>query len=119
MAKVKSVMSGKVIKVECQECYDEFGSQSCIRPAHGSFAHVESQVRDIKAKIKQDAEAPVEQEVLAAAIVQISDSVKKLYASGLNKRAVVALIADDTKLGKKTIETVLNSLSDLRKSYTR
>jgi hypothetical protein len=57
--------------------------------------------------------------VLATAIVSISDAVKKLYDGGLNRRAVVALIADDTKLGKGTIEAVLNSLLDLRKTYTK
>jgi hypothetical protein len=71
-----------------------------------------------KAKIVQDEEAPVEREVLATAIVSISDAVKRLYDGGLNRRAVVALIADDTKLGKGTISAVLDSLLELRKTYT-
>jgi len=122
----KSWMTGKSIKVECPECYNEFGSETCIRPAHGTFAHVDNQVEDIvkataavKAKIVQTEEAPVEKEILATAIVKISDAVKKLYDGGLNRSAVVALVADDTKLGKKTIETVLDSLLDLRKNYTK
>lgn len=123
MAKAKPVrvknLGGKTVRVECEECYHEFGSEACIRPAHGSFAHADSIVRDVKAKVKQDAEAPVEKEVLAAAIVQIGDSLKRLYDSGLNRRAVVALLADDTKLGKKTIEAVLDSLADLRRTYTK
>jgi hypothetical protein len=118
LKKVKDHMSGKTVKVECPECFEEFGSRACIRPAHGTFAHIENQVKDI-VKVVQDKEAPVEKEVLATAILQISGSVKKLYASGLNRRAVIALLADDTKLGKGTISTVLNSLGDLAKTYTR
>jgi hypothetical protein len=105
--KVSSHMTGKSIKVECAACYDEFGSEACLKAAHGKLA-----------KVVQD-EVPVEKEVLATAIVAISDAVQKLYKSGLNRRAVVALIADDTKLGKGTIDTVLSSLLDLRKTYTK
>jgi hypothetical protein len=32
---------------------------------------------------------------------------------------VIALIADDTKLGKGTINTVLTSLGSLAKTYTK
>src|SRR5271170_1065210 len=126
LKKVKNPFSGKTISVECPACFDEFNSLTCIRPAHGTFAHIENQVRDIvratgakAAKVVQSEEAPVEKEVLATAIVSISDTVKKLYDSGLNRRAVVALIADDTKLGKGTIEAVRDSLVDLCKAYTR
>jgi hypothetical protein len=108
---VRDFMTGKNIKVECAACYNEEGSYACVRPAHGAFAQ--------KAIVVQKEDAPVEKEVLATAIVSISDAVQKLYKSGLNRRAVVALIADDTKLGKGTIETVLASLLDLRKTYTK
>lgn len=62
---------------------------------------------------------PVAKEVLATAIVNISNSVQKLYTSGLNRSAVVALIKDDTGIGKGIIETVLDSLSQLRSSYCK
>ncbi len=71
------------------------------------------------AKVVQDEEHPVTQEVLATAITQIAESVQKLYRSGLNRRAVIALVADDTKLGKGTIRAVLDSLLDLSKTYTK
>jgi hypothetical protein len=128
LKKVRSQMTGKTINVECPGCYDEFGSESCLRPAHGTFAHIENTVKDVEeavkaatklVKVTQDEQKPVEKEVLATAIVSISDAVKKLYDSGLNRRAVVALLADSTKLGKGTIETVLDSLLDLRKTYTK
>jgi hypothetical protein len=101
---VKDWNTGKTIKVECAACYDEESSYACVRPAHDAY--------------KGSAE-PITKEVLAASIVQIGDTVKKLYDIGLNRRAVVALIADDTKLGKGTIEAVLDSLISFRNTYTK
>jgi hypothetical protein len=110
--KVNSFMSGKQIKVECAACYSEEGSWACIRPAHDAYKSAHTKVT-----VVQD-EDVVEKEVLATAIIQICNAVHKLYNSGLNRRAVIALIADDTKLGKGTIDTVLASLLNLRKTYT-
>ena len=93
------------IKPECAICFDEEGSYACVRPAH-------TETYRPGAKI-------VPKSVLATAILQISGAVKDLEKTGLNRRAVVALLADDTKLGKGTINTVLNSLGDLAKNYTK
>jgi len=71
------------------------------------------------AVVKQDPDKPVEQEVLAEAIVRISTGLKKLTASGINRKGIVALLSDDTKLGKGVIETVIDSLDSLAKTYTR
>lgn len=98
MAKAKTK-----ITPECSICFDEEGSYGCVKPAHASFSGTTK---------------PVTNEVLATAILTVSSAATKLYASGLNYRAVVALIADDTKLGKKTIEKVLDSLASLKSSYT-
>lgn len=100
--------NGRTVKVECVACYDEYGSLACLRNAHSKAA-----------KIVQDDAAPVEKEVLATAIVQIGDAMKKLEKSGLNRKGVIALINDDTKLGKGIIETVLLSLGNLAKTYTK
>lgn len=70
-------------------------------------------------KVVQDISAPVEREVLAQSIVNISRSFEKLTASGLNRRAVTILIAYDTKLGIGQIENVLGSLDTLAQNYTR
>jgi hypothetical protein len=104
LVSVKSHQMGIPIKVECAVCYDEEGSYACIRPAHEAY---------------KGAETAITKEVLADAIVKISDAVKSLDKSGLNKRAIIALLADDTKLGKGTINTVLNSLEDLAKNYAK
>lgn len=69
-------------------------------------------------KVIQDQDKPVEKEVLADAIIKISESMSSFTSrSGLNRRAIVTLIADDTRLGKGTIEAVIDSLSELRKLY--
>src|SRR5271157_3011824 len=111
---VKDFMTGRKIKVECEKCYNEEGSYACIRPSHDAYHKAR-----IKAIVVQDEEAPVEKPVLATAIVVISDAMKKLEKSGLNRKGVIALINDDTKLGKGTIETVLLSLGNLAKTYTK
>jgi hypothetical protein len=62
----------------------------------------------------------VSDKVLAQAILDISTSMKKLSSSGLNRRAVIALINDDLQrsVSKGTIETVLRSLQTLAENYT-
>lgn len=110
---VTSVVDGKTtIKVECAACYEEYGSYACLRPAHEAY-------KGATARNIPTPETPVTKEVLADAILKISDAAKQLEKSGLNKRAIIALIADDTKLGKGTINTVLNSLEDLAKNYAK
>lgn len=64
-------------------------------------------------------EPPVTKEVLAQAIVNISKSFDRLLKSGLNKRAIIILIAHDTKLGIGQIENVLGSLERLAYNYAR
>jgi hypothetical protein len=97
-------MAKAKLKPECAICFDEEGSYGCVRPAHAAWKGTEKRIT---------------KEVLASSIVQIGDTVKKLYDIGLNRRAVVALIADDTKLGKGTIEAVLDSLISFRNTYTK
>jgi len=113
LVSVRSVQTGKQIKVECAACYDEEGSEACIRPAHGIIPN------PYKARIVQDEESPVEKDVLATAIVQISSAMKRLSKSGINRKGIVALVNDDTKLGKGLIETVLISLENLAKNYAK
>lgn len=72
-----------------------------------------------RAKIIQDETAPIEREVLAQAIVNISSSFARLLKFGLNRRAITVLIAYDTKMGIGQIENVLDSLERLAQNYTR
>lgn len=72
-----------------------------------------------KIKVVQNEEEEVPQEILAEAIVSISIAFKKLCKSGLNRKAIVALIHDRSKIGKGTIEIILNNLEALREDYCR
>lgn len=69
--------------------------------------------------ITQDDEKPVPKEVLADAIVRMSEAVTGLRRSGLNERAIIVLVADKTKIGKGIVEDVLDGLASLRETYCR
>lgn len=56
---------------------------------------------------------------LAQVIDGIGKSLTKLLTSGLNRRAVVALVHDDTHIPKREIESVLRSVEELRRNYTQ
>lgn len=62
---------------------------------------------------------PMEKTVLAKSIADISEAMKKLSASGLNRVGIIALIKDKTGMGRGVIVTVLNALEDLRHTYCR
>ena len=68
-------------------------------------------------KIIQDKDNPIPREVLGQAIITISESIQKLTASGLNRKAIVVLLHDSTRIGKKDIELVLDGLACLKKDY--
>jgi len=70
-------------------------------------------------KVIQDLDNIIPKEILAQAIVRISDSMEKLRKSGLNDKAIIALVKDDTSFSKATIKTVLDSLQHLRRKYCR
>lgn len=62
---------------------------------------------------------PETTEILAEAIVRIGDSVAKLNASGLNRKAIILLLHDATKVGKRDIEVILDALPRLRGWYCK
>lgn len=68
-------------------------------------------------KIKQD-DPPIGKDVLASAIVRISESLERLRKSGVNRVAIVALVKDDIGIPKSTINQVLDSLEHLKRNYT-
>ena len=57
------------------------------------------------------------EEDLAVAIKKISAAMEALAYSGLNRKAIVALVHDHSKVAKKTIITVLESLEILEHIY--
>lgn len=71
-----------------------------------------------RVKIKKS-EPPESTEILAEAIVNIGNATKKMMSSGMNKKAIIVLIHDKTKLPKSTITTVLDSLPQLERWYCK
>lgn len=73
-----------------------------------------------KVNVTQKAEAPVERNVLAQAIVDISSAMKKLTASGLTRNAVIVLVHDRLQcVGKRDIGYVFDALADLERQFCR
>ena len=71
-----------------------------------------------QAKIKKS-EPPESKEILAEAIVNIGNVVKKLNANDVNKKALIVLIHDFTKVPKGQITTILESLPQLERWYCK
>lgn len=69
--------------------------------------------------IAAETEEKVEPKDLSEAIERISGAMKTLLKSGLNRRAIVVLLHDSTRVSKRDIETVLNGLETLKKTYTQ
>jgi hypothetical protein len=57
-------------------------------------------------------------ESLVIGIITIKKAMEELMKSGLNRRAIIVLIQDRTKLSKDHIEKTLDALCSLEKWYT-
>lgn len=62
---------------------------------------------------------PETTEILAAAIVRISDGLTQLQRSGLNNDAIITLIQHKTKLSRRDIATVLHAQARLAGWYCK
>ena len=62
---------------------------------------------------------PETTEILAAAIVRISEGLAALEKSGLNNDAIITLIQHKTKLSRRDIATVLHAQARLASWYLR
>lgn len=70
-------------------------------------------------KIQQNPDEIVERPVLAKAIVDLARGVNKLFASGLNERAITCLLHDSSGVGKPDIRAVLISLKNLEHDFCK
>jgi ribosome biogenesis GTPase A len=70
-------------------------------------------------KIVKNAEKPETTEILAEAVIRISENLERLQRSGLNQRAIEALVFDYTKVPKRDIKLILQSLAKMRGWYCR
>lgn len=72
--------------------------------------------RKTKAVVVQE-DPPIEQPVLAQAIVDASNALKKLLASGLTRQAIVILVAKSARRRIHDVDVVLRSLASLADDY--
>jgi hypothetical protein len=70
-----------------------------------------------KIKITQNENDIVEAEILATAIRDLAAGVNKLFACGLNERAIVVLLNETSGVGRPDIRAVLNAMKNLQKDY--
>lgn len=75
---------------------------------------MKTNIKIVKNKVK-----PESTEILAEAVIRIGENFEKLQKNGLNTRAVVALIYDYTKISKRDIQAVLDSLAKMKGWYCR
>lgn len=66
------------------------------------------------ATVKLDPQAARE---MVEAVRQIDIGVRDIFKAGLNRQALLVLLADQCRLPKRTISKVLDSLADLRAAY--
>lgn len=78
---------------------------------------MKAKTKTITVKVNEQNPEPLE--ILAKAIIDLSDGLNKTLDSKLTKRAIVALLKDSTGLPKGEIETILNAISELKKAYTK
>lgn len=75
-----------------------------------------------RVKIKKTEGAEESAELLAASIVQVSESFAALEKSGLSRRALVVLLRDGigwNKINNEQINMVLDSLPQLKRWYIK
>jgi len=67
--------------------------------------------------VKQDMEEEVPAQVLASAILEVSEGFKKMKRAGLTERAIVLLLHDASGVGKPMVRAVLDGLDSLERLY--
>lgn len=70
-------------------------------------------------KIIKDDLNPETPELLADSIVKISDMADKFFSTQLNKKCIVLLLHDITRLPRRDIEMVLDNLPKLKSYYIK
>lgn len=68
-------------------------------------------------QVKQS-EPPIPEEILAEAIVKVSNGFDAAMRAGLTRQAICVLVKAKTGIPASTIGKVLDALPELRKTYT-
>lgn len=72
-----------------------------------------------KVIVKQAADEPeIPAEIIAKAVVEVSEAARKMNAAGLREEAIVLLLNDRCRVGKTEIRLILRMLPELRRIYT-
>lgn len=75
-------------------------------------------MRNVNIVQKPD-EEEIPADVIAQEIVKIAKAMQKLSTTKLKRDAIVALIHENSKVARKTIEVVLNNLEQLEKRWLK
>jgi predicted DNA-binding ArsR family transcriptional regulator len=70
-----------------------------------------------KVKIIQEPEKEISVEIMAQAIIDLSNAAKKLLNGKLKREAIITLIKDKTGIEKHRITSVLDELENLEKTW--
>lgn len=70
-------------------------------------------------KIVDARKALLDPDTLADRLKAISTSLQNILDSGLNRRAIVVLLHDSTRVNKRDIEAVLDGLNAIEKNYCK
>lgn len=72
-----------------------------------------------KVVVKQSEEEEVPIEILASSIVAIAKAMKKISESRLTQKTIITLLHDHTKVSKREIGYILNSLDALEEIFLK
>ncbi len=64
-------------------------------------------------------EAPLPVEVIERSIVELAEGMRKINATRLTRKTVIALLHDNSKVPKREIEIILNNLADLERIFLK
>jgi len=71
-------------------------------------------------RVKKTEEKPETKEILAASIVSLGQACERMKKNGgLNRRAIVVLLHDATKISKRDIEDILDAMTRLESWYCK
>lgn len=71
------------------------------------------------AVVKRSEIDPEPVEIIAQAIIDISDAMKTVASSRLSRRAIVTLVHEQSKIARRDIELVLNNLEQLERTWLK
>lgn len=72
-----------------------------------------------KIEVVKDEADEIPFEVMERAIVEISESMKRITETRVSRKMLVVLLRDSTGLTKGTIESVLNGLDRIEQNYLK